>query len=234
MTPPALLDHPMHYDAGAAQELRHIFAHLDVRSCPYTYNFHLHTQESDGRLAPLILAQQAVTLGLKGFTITDHHSVDGYKAARQWLGQQQTAAPASALPHLWAGIEISANLVGAEVHILGYGFDPDSLALLPYLLGYTPLGQDYAAEQVIAALHAAGGLAVLAHPCRYKRPAGVVIPAAAALGIDGVETFYCYGNPKVWQPSPEQTGIVSALAERYGLLSTCGTDTHGLNIQERL
>lgn len=229
MTPSAVLDLPR-----ADLALRAVFAQIDAGSCPHTYNFHLHTQCSDGRLVPLTLAQQAVEIGLKDFAITDHHSVDGYKAAKQWLEQQQAADPDASLPQLWAGVEISADLVGAEVHILGYGFDPDALSLLPYLLGYTPVGEDYAAERVITALHAAGGLAVLAHPCRYKRPAGVVIPAAAELGIDGVETFYCYGNPNIWQPSVQQTEIVSALAERYSLLSTCGTDTHGLTIQERL
>ena len=54
-------------------------------SCPESYNFHLHTQHSDGQCQPLDLYQQAIRNGLKGLAITDHHSVDGYWAVHQWL-----------------------------------------------------------------------------------------------------------------------------------------------------
>jgi hypothetical protein len=87
---------------------------------------------------------------------------------------------------------------------------------------------------VIVALHQAGGLAVLAHPERYRRSAAELIPVAAHLGIDGVETYYAYGNPEPWQPSPNQTQKVKQLSATYNLLNTCGTDTHGLNLLRRL
>jgi hypothetical protein len=77
-------------------------------------------------------------------------------------------------------------------------------------------------------------LAVLAHPARYKRSHTELIPAAAAWGIDGVETFYAYNNPKPWKPSPVETLQVQHLAAEYQLLNTCGTDTHGLNLLQRL
>jgi predicted metal-dependent phosphoesterase TrpH len=214
--------------------LRAVFAKLDAASCPFSYNFHLHTHASDGRLRPEELAQQAVDLGLRGFAVTDHHTTRGYQAVRQWLEQWQQQHPDQVAPQLWSGIEISADLLGTEVHILGFDFDPDAAELAPYKLGSTPTGSDYPAERVIAALHAAGGLAVLAHPVRYKQSAAILIQEASRLGIDGVETFYCYGNPKVWEPSPEQSRVVGALAARFQLMSTCGTDTHGLDIRERL
>ena len=47
----------------------------------------MHTTASDGRLTPLSLVQQAIAIGLKGLAITDHHSVDGYQKAEQYLAQ---------------------------------------------------------------------------------------------------------------------------------------------------
>jgi predicted metal-dependent phosphoesterase TrpH len=219
---------------ASCSDLRAVFSTISADSCPYTYNFHLHTVCSDGRLAPEQLIQQAIARGLTGLAITDHHSVKGYRLAQQWLEQWQQQHPEQSAPILWSGIEISADLAGGEVHLLGYGFDPNHSALFPYLLGYTPIDEDYPASQVIWAIHQAGGLAVLAHPARYRRSPTEVVTIAADLGIDGVETYYCYNNPKVWQPSPEPTREIGALAQAYDLLETCGTDTHGGDIFQRL
>jgi predicted metal-dependent phosphoesterase TrpH len=215
-------------------DLRAVFSKLHAESCPLSFNFHLHTVFSDGRLTPEQLMEQAIALRLQGLAITDHHSVKGYQAAQQWLHRYQQEENEQPLPTLWSGVEITARLLGVDVHILGYGFQPEHPALFPYLLGYTAMEKDYPAQQVIAAIQQAGGLAVLAHPARYKLPLQELIPAAASLGMDGVETYYCYTNPKLWQVSPEPTLEVGQLAQSFGLLQTCGTDTHGADILQRL
>jgi predicted metal-dependent phosphoesterase TrpH len=215
-------------------DLRSVFSAISADSCPHTYNFHLHTVCSDGRLEPERLIEQAIARGLTGLAITDHHSVKGYRLAQQWLNGWQQQHPDQSIPILWSGVEISADLAGGEVHILGYGFDPNHTALFPYLLGYTPIDEDYPAGQVIWAIHQAGGLAVLAHPARYRRSPAALVAMAADLGIDGVETYYCYNNPKVWQPSSDTAKEIGALAQSYNLLETCGTDTHGSDIFQRL
>jgi predicted metal-dependent phosphoesterase TrpH len=157
----------------------------------------------------------------------------GFRAAQRWLEdwQQRTAQPA---PTLWSGVEINADLLGVEVHILGYAFDPHHFSMTSYLLGQSSLNDDYQAHRVIAAIHAAGGLAVLAHPVRYRRSPEELIPEAARLGIDGVETYYAYDNPSPWRTSPLQTARVEELSRTYNLLNTCGTDTHGLSLLQRL
>jgi hypothetical protein len=73
-------------------------------------------------------------------------------------------------------------------------------------------------EEAIKTIKAAGGLAVLAHP-------GVVVkildlPAWKEMGLDGIEAFY---------PSHSKTLTREfiALAARYGLFVTAGTDFHG-------
>jgi predicted metal-dependent phosphoesterase TrpH len=228
-----LLDNASRSEAQDSLALKQVFQLIHAESCPHVYNFHMHTIASDGKLKPEDLAQQAIKLGLKGFAITDHHSVEGYKVAQQYFAQQSETT-ADSLPHLWTGLEVTAELLDTEVHILSYAFDPHHPDLQIYLQGCAPSGATAQAAQVIAAIHEAGGLAVLAHPVRYKRSAQDLIPEAYLAGVDGVEVFYAYNNPHPWSPSPVQTKIVMELATTYGLLRTCGTDTHGLSLLQRL
>jgi predicted metal-dependent phosphoesterase TrpH len=220
---------------GALTSLKSVFQSITAESCPFVYNFHLHTVHSDGQLSPESLVQQAVSHGLRGLAITDHHTVAGYRKASRWLEEWRLEQPPGQItPNLWSGIEITADLLGGDVHILGYGFDLAHTAIQPYLEGEAPAGEASSASQVIQSIQKAGGLAVLAHPVRYRRSPTELIPAAVLAGIDGVETYYCYGNVEPWSPSPNQTQQVLALAEAYSLLQTCGTDTHGLTILKRV
>ncbi|MEP0916157.1 PHP domain-containing protein [Leptolyngbya sp. DQ-M1] len=217
--------------AQDAVALREVFASLTAESCPLTYNFHMHTTHSDGQLHPEALAQQAIDLSLKGFAITDHHQINGYKMAQRYLETHQVGAT---VPQLWTGAEITSRLLETEVHILGFAFDPEHGAIASYLQGSAPRGECAQAARVISAIHQAGGIAVLAHPARYRRSADELIPAAAMVGIDGVETFYAYNNPKPWKSSPKETERVTQLKTQFGLLSSCGTDTHGMSLLQRL
>lgn len=233
--------------AQDTQALRQIFAAIEANSCPSAYNFHMHTTYSDGRLKPDELIRQAISLELRGLAITDHHTIQGYCRARAWLedwrwrnptsvykGALSSDYPQNSSPHLWIGVEINALLLDTEVHILGYAFSPSHPDIQLYLQGVAPQKYDRQAEKVIGAIQTAGGIAVLAHPARYRRPALDLIPEAVRLGIDGVETYYAYDNPSIWRPSPHQTIAIKQLADSYQLLSTCGTDTHGLSLNKRL
>lgn len=234
-----VLAHASTSEKPAAQDLvalRQVFASVNADSCPHHYNFHMHTTHSDGQLRPDLLVGQALDIGLKGFAITDHHQISGFYAAQRCLEewQQQPENYQKTVPHLWTGTEITAQLLDTEVHILGYAFDPFHPAIANYLDGVAPRGDRAQAQQVISAIHQGGGLAVLAHPARYRRSAELLIPAAVNAGIDGVETYYAYGNPKPWRASPEETHRVKQYSHQYHLLNTCGTDTHGPNLLHRV
>lgn len=210
---------------------------IDADSCPTSYNFHTHTTKSDGQLEPRALIEQAIAIGLKGLAITDHHTTEGYHIAQHWLNHRKSHP--SGLDNtpsltLWTGVEINAQLLETDVHILGYAFDPDAPSMYPYLQRHSPQSENSAARAVIAAIQNAGGLAVLAHPARYRRPAAELIPEASRLGIDGVEVFYGYRRTDPWYPTPKTTEEIQQLAWDYNLLATCGTDTHGLNLLVRL
>jgi predicted metal-dependent phosphoesterase TrpH len=214
--------------------LKQVFQSIDAQSCPKLFNFHMHTVHSDGKLEPGELMTQAIAIGLKGLAITDHHSVNGYQIAQAWLKDWQWNNPGIDTPHLWSGVEINANLLNTEVHILAYAFELEHPSIKPYLQKMPTVGKAYQANNVITAIHEAGGLAVLAHPARYRRSHFDLIPVAADYGIDGVEAFYAYSNPKPWKPSVIETEEVQQLAEKFNLFNTCGTDTHGVNLLQRL
>ena len=217
-----------------ADILREVFQRVDAQSCPQLFNFHMHTVHSDGKLQPSTLMEQAIAIGLQGLAITDHHSVAGYQTAQAWLDNWKCKNSLENTPDLWSGVEINAKLLDVEVHILAYAFEPEHPSIKPYLQSQATTGKKYQANNIISAIHQAGGLAVLAHPARYKRSLFDLIPAAAELGIDGVEAFYAYKNPKPWSPSVLETQQVQHLADKYQIFNTCGTDTHGSSLLQRL
>ncbi|MDR3766245.1 MAG: PHP domain-containing protein [Butyricicoccus sp.] len=75
------------------------------------------------------------------------------------------------------------------------------------------------ARQVIDWIHAAGGIAVLAHPGASLQDSAQV-DALLALPLDGVEVFTSYHNA-------EQTVFYLKKARQKGLLITGGSDFHG-------
>lgn len=196
--------------------------------CPTRLNFHCHTVFSDGSLRPEDLASQAVAIGLEHLAVTDHHSTASYQAVAASLAE--AADQGQTVPRLWRGVEISALLDGCLVHVLALGFGADHPSLEPYLQGTSQIGAALRADAVVKAIHAAQGLAVLAHPARYRLPFKRLIAKAAGLGFDGAEAWYDYTMGPRWQPTELVCdAIASDLVDR-GLLMSCGTDTHGLDL----
>ena len=212
-------------------DLQQVLGGVTAASCPQYCNFHCHTVCSDGSLTPGQLAHQAAELGLSHLAITDHHSDQAYTTAASTLqtlrGQGETA------PTLWRGAEISAILDHCLVHVLALGFQPEASSLQPYLQGQAVAGPALDAGAVVAAIHTAGGLAVLAHPARYRLAFPVLVQGASRLGFDGVETWYDYEMLPQWRPSPFVCEQVDSLRTELGLLATCGTDTHGYCLSGR-
>jgi predicted metal-dependent phosphoesterase TrpH len=194
----------------------------------------MHSVYSDGKLTPEEIVDQAIAIGLQGFAITDHHTVKGYYAAQAYLQQKAAGGTNHSLPHLWTGIEINGRLLGTGVHILAYGFDPTNSALADYRRREIQEGDKATADTIVRAIHQAGGAAILAHPARYRRPASELVPAAAAIGFDGIEAYYAYDNPSPWVSSAKYTSPMEEMGRSHNLLLTCGTDTHGLNLLQRL
>lgn len=83
---------------------------------PATIDLHLHTLASDGRLSPTKLIQLVAKQGLETISITDHDSTEG-------LAEAYEAAKEFPYMRIIPGIEMSADIPGDEVHVLGYFLD---------------------------------------------------------------------------------------------------------------
>ncbi|MGC8722703.1 MAG: PHP domain-containing protein [Acidobacteriota bacterium] len=81
-------------------------------------------------------------------------------------------------------------------------------------------------EESIALIRAAGGVAVLAHPLQLQaadeKALDAIVQALVEAGLQGLECHYR-------NHTPEDTRRFLALAKRYGLLVTGGSDFHGTN-----
>lgn len=89
-------------------------------------------------------------------------------------------------------------------------------------LAYVPKAK-LTPKEAIGAIHADGGLAVLAHPyllSQQQRQIEAMLTELADLGLDGVEVFYT-------EHSDKYTAMVAELAQRLGLLMSGGSDFHG-------
>ena len=248
-------------------------------------DLHIHTTISDGHSTPEEVLRDVLAARLAFFSVTDHNSVGGLHAV-------EAALPADG-PEFIRGVEISAQPAKTtELHILGFGFDPQSQALRDLCHRVTrckkrqlrcivevlqrdgldvsqddlALGDDdnYVGRPVLAELlvskgivptfssafkrylstnaptympmehlhpqfavdtiHAAGGLAVWAHPnvADVDNWISVLVDA----GLDGIEVYRpaLRGNEQLY---------VEKAAEHFGLLVTGGSDSHSRTATDR-
>lgn len=81
----------------------------------------MHTVHSDGALSPEDLLELVRQKNLAAFSITDHDALEGYRQTKKLLTEDD--------PELISGVELSAEIEGEDMHLLGYLFDPDDAAL---------------------------------------------------------------------------------------------------------
>ncbi len=88
-------------------------------------DLHTHSTASDGNDPPAALVAYAAACGVTVLSLTDHDTMAGCEEARR------TARDLSV--EFVAGIEVTAIVEGADVHVLGYFIDPASPALQAFL-----------------------------------------------------------------------------------------------------
>ena len=138
------------------------------------------------------------------------------------LARERAGAPLGR-PHL--ADAVLAHAANAA-RLRAEGIDGKGTLFPPYLV---PGAVAYVArsrptvEEAIAVIHAAGGVAVWAHPFWDIAEREVVLAALAhftAAGLDGVEVFYAAHDE-------EQTRVLHDAARERGLLLTGSADFHG-------
>ncbi|HEX6867687.1 MAG TPA: PHP domain-containing protein [Candidatus Limnocylindrales bacterium] len=95
-----------------------------IPPAPSPVDLHAHTTRSDGVLTPAALIADAFAAGVRTFSLTDHDTLAGYRdvVAAGIVPPAMTLIP---------GVEINAlvsrdlGLWEGELHILGFGMDPD-------------------------------------------------------------------------------------------------------------
>jgi len=109
-------------------------------------DFHVHTRLSDGFLSPFDLPMAARREGLQVIAVTEHNWVWPSKLAR-WASELLGG------PIVLTGAEITTH----HHHLIAVGIERDVSWRLPI-------------EEVVAAIHAQGGVAIAAHPGRRFWP----------------------------------------------------------------
>jgi len=159
-------------------------------------DLHVHTRFSrDSRNDPARVIDAALRRGLVGIAVCDHDAFRGVEAVRK-------AAPPGFL--VVPGMEISTRFG----HLLG-------LFLREAVRTKDPF-------EAVEAIHAQGGLAILAHPFARHR---AVDPAFAAR-LDGCEGYNARYSRASRKRGADGGPKVLAFAREHGLAITGGSDAH--------
>jgi len=165
---------------------------------------HVHSQFSDGEESLERIVQTFRDAGMAFIAVSDHAEVFDEQRMREYVAICDSLSSTHFL--VVPGLEFA--LKGGSIHILGYGINERVRASTM--------------EQLVAGIHQAGGIAVLAHP-----PVGSLNMIGTIKGeLDGIE---------VW--NGRYDGTVAPRAESFQLLrrvrmsnlkavAYCGVDFH--------
>lgn len=143
-------------------------------------DLHLHTLASDGRLTPTQLVQLAASQGLRTISVSDHDTTDG-------LAEAMDAAKDFPGLRIIPGIELSADVPGDEVHVLGYFIDPGDAELQSELARFRE-GRLGRAKAMVEKL---GGLGIHVEWGRVQHFAGDGAVGRPHIALALVEAGYC-------------------------------------------
>lgn len=169
---------------------------------PYLLDLHCHSWFSgDGVSRPEALIAAAKRRGLHGFAITDHNTCDAYHYMVDHGLARADGQPVDDFLII-PGVEVSTD----EGHLLCLG------AVLPPMKG-KPVAE------VAAAIRAAGGLAIPAHPYDKFR-AGIREPVLDTLQVDAIEVF----NAAISFPKYNEQAREYAMRRHLPMIA--GSDAH--------
>lgn len=186
-------------------------------------DLHIHSCESDGKMTPYEIFDNAKKQGKKYIAISDHNTIDAYLSTN--ILKDSMIIPA---------VEFDCFYKGVLIHILGYGIDIDNKEINS-LFAQSKYGKKCNIyrifklrnpKTVIEKINNAGGIAVLAHPaCYWCINLDAFVKDLVDIGLEGIETYYPYkGLRGLLKFHLKKT--VFEIAEKYNLIKTGGTDSH--------
>ncbi len=146
-------------------------------------DFHTHSTCSDGLRSPGELVDLAASRGVRVMALTDHDTLDG-------LAEAEAAAARHPGFTLVPGVELSCDVPGTEVHILGYFIDRERRELREQLHQFRQ-GRIDRAQRIIDALERLGAPIEWSRVQELAGEASVGRPhiAHALLEAGHIETF---------------------------------------------
>lgn len=201
-------------------DIKELFSSFSEKDYYKTVNLHIHSNNSDGIEDFDKLISDAKKLNMKYISITDHNSIEGYKTTK-YLDDSI----------LIKGIEFDCMYNLVVMHILGYGVDINNPELNKLCSNdkndFIRLFKSRHPKRVIEAIHASGGIAVLAHPCcsnaiNLKH----LIKTLVGFGLDGLEVYYPYDRFRAVVKFSSRE-LPKKIADELGLIKTGGSDLHG-------
>jgi len=172
-------------------------------------DMHCHSDASDGMYSPQALADIMAREGIDYAVLTDHNTIAGLYLFYECAEKQGITA--------FSGAELHGSYDDRELHILAYGFEPESGDI------HRCFSAGFNASEIIECIHNAGGLAVLAHPLNYgwsHDELSAAVRDLAKKGLDGIEAYYrAY--------TEEQKKKIINLADSLNLVCSGGSDFHG-------
>lgn len=157
------------------------------------FDLHTHSLYSDGVGTPKEMIAYAKSIGLNGIALTDHNEVKGALEALKLASSDFQVIP---------GIEVSS----AAGHILGLGITE----IIP---------RDLSASETVKRIHAAGGIAIAAHPFdRIRQGVGDLI---YSVDFDAVEVYN--GHTMMSSRSPRE------IMKNLRVPAVGGSDAHLLS-----
>lgn len=189
-------------------------------------NLHIHSKYSDGEAEFTSLAHQAKEKGYKYISITDHNTIQGH-----------LDYPNSEI--IIPGVEFDVWYKYIFLHLLAYGIDINNEEMKLYYakdkrgteMDIIRFFSKRNIKNLINAIHNAGGIAVLAHPCCcWTINMDKFIQELTELGLDGVEVYYPYPRWRKYIKfsNPEN---IEKIADKYNLIKTGGTDCHKADLK---
>ncbi|MDR1327966.1 MAG: PHP domain-containing protein [Heliobacteriaceae bacterium] len=183
-------------------------------------DLHVHTNFSDGRGDVKVLLEQAKAQDYRYISFTDHNTMAGYEGLKD-----ERVVP---------GVEFDVWCGYVFMHLLAYGVDFQSEALKPF---FAKTKRETEADivrifakrdikKLIAAIHEAGGIAVLAHPaCCWALGMEGFVKKLMSYGLDGLEVYYPYKRHRGIVKF-HTAAAIERIADKYNLIKTGGSDLH--------
>ena len=176
-------------------------------------NLHIHSVYSDGKSSVESLVNQLKDKGCETFAITDHNTIQAH------IEHPDSGAI--------TGGEFDVWYKYIFLHLLAYGIDVNAEGMKKFYskdkrgteMDIVRFFAKRNIKDLIAEIHKAGGIAVLAHPaCCWALNMESFIKDLVEIGLDGIEVYYPYPRWRKYVNFSDPDKL-EQIADKYNLIN---------------